>query len=157
MSYQIKSILYASDLTPGSPAVFRHAVGLAEQFGAELHAVTISPPMPALPFTEFITPDKLDEIKITGTEGRANDLKQHLDKFAEDHPEYDVKKVLASVKAYEGDARKEILVAAKNVLADMIVMGSRGHSPLGEMFIGSVASRVTMKANIPVVLVPIER
>ena len=36
MSYEIRSILYASDLTPRSPAVFLHAVGLAKKFNAKL-------------------------------------------------------------------------------------------------------------------------
>ncbi|WP_254050868.1 universal stress protein [Zoogloea sp. LCSB751] len=47
MAYQIKSILYASDLTPRSPAVFRHAVGLATRFEAKLHAMTVSLPATA--------------------------------------------------------------------------------------------------------------
>lgn len=49
MSYEIKSILYASDLTPRSPAVFLHAVGLAMRFGAKLHAVTVTLPATSLP------------------------------------------------------------------------------------------------------------
>jgi nucleotide-binding universal stress UspA family protein len=43
------------------------------------------------------------------------------------------------------------------VLADVIVMGSRGHSTIGELLLGSVAHKVTMKADIPVMLVPIDR
>ncbi|MFU2488678.1 universal stress protein [Thauera sp. WH-1] len=39
----------------------------------------------------------------------------------------------------------------------MIVMGSRGHSAIGELLLGSVAHKVTMKADVPVVLVPIDR
>mgnify|MGYP002146810237 CR=1 FL=1 len=38
--------------------------------------------------------------------------------------------------------------------ADVIVMGSRGHSTIGELLLGSVAHKVTMKADIPVMLVP---
>ncbi len=156
MSYAIKSIVYASDLTSGSVAVFRHAVGLAEKFGAELHAVTVSAAMPAMPFSEYISPEKVSEINSAGCEGRAAELRGHIDKFAEENPDCNVAKVLTDVKAYEGDPRKKLLEAATSINADMIVMGSRGHSPMGEIFIGSVASRVVMKAKIPVVLVPIK-
>ena len=69
----------------------------------------------------------------------------------------DVKSVLASVRALEGDASRRILDVAKHVLADVIVMGSRGHSTIGELLLGSVAHKVTMKADIPVMLVPIDR
>ncbi len=157
MGYQIKSILYASDLSARSPAVFRHAVGLAEKFGAKLHAVTVTLPTSELPWVEFVTRDTLEKVKTTGRERREAELKKYIDAFAEAHSEYDVKGVLASVKAHEGQPAKVILDAAKNTLADMIVMGSRGQSALGEIFVGSVAAKVTMKADIPVVLVPIDR
>lgn len=65
--------------------------------------------------------------------------------------------MLASVRALEGDASRRILDVAKHVLADVIVMGSRGHSTIGELLLGSVAHKVTMKADIPVMLVPIDR
>ena len=134
--------------------MFRHAVGLAEKLGAELHAITVTAAVPMHPFAEYVSPEQIEAIKAGASENRAAELRQRLDKFAADNPDYDVKKVLVSVNATEGDAPKEILAAAKRVAADMIVMGSRGHSPMGEIFIGSVASKVTMKTRIPVVLVP---
>ncbi len=154
MSYEIKSILYTSDLTSGSPPVFRHAVGLAERLGAELHAITVTAAVPMHPFAEYVSPEKIEEIKTAASENQAAELRKRLDEFADKNPDYDVKKVLASVTAVEGDAPKSILAAAKNVSADMIIMGSRGHSPMGEIFIGSVAAKVTMKTKIPVILVP---
>lgn len=157
MSYEIRSILYASDLSPRSPAVFRHAVGLALKFGAKLHAVTVTAQTNSLPFTEFITKETLDEIKVAGRNQAESLLQQRSDIFAEAHPEMDVKSVLASVRSLEGEPSRQILDMAKHTLADMIVMGSRGHSAIGELLIGSVAHKVTMKADVPVVLVPIDR
>ena len=49
-----------------------------------------------------------------------------------------------------------VLLTASETAA-LLVMGSRGHSTLGELLLGSVASKVTMKADIPVILVPIDR
>ena len=42
MSYSIDRILYATELEPDSPRVFRHAVGIARRFNAKLHILTES-------------------------------------------------------------------------------------------------------------------
>lgn len=157
MSYEIKSILYASDLSPRSPAVFRHAVGLALKFDAKLHAMTVSLPAAGLPYTEFITQETLDEIKQAGHNQDEELLRKRINIFAETHPEMDVQRVLTSVRALEGEPARRVLDMAKHVLADVIVMGSRGHSAIGELLLGSVAHKVTMKADVPVILVPIDR
>lgn len=158
MTYEIKSILYASDLTPRSPAVFKHAVGLAVKFNAKLHAVTVSlPSSSALPYEEFITKEKMNEIKQAGHQRAEAMLQLRIDTFVKANPEINVEQVLASVRALEGNPALRILDTAKEVLADMIVMGSRGHSAIGELLIGSVAHKVTMKSHVPVVLVPIDR
>nr|WP_295008891.1 universal stress protein [uncultured Dechloromonas sp.] len=157
MSYEINSILYASDLSPRSPAVFRHAVGLAAKFGAKLHAMTVSLPATGLPYMEFISEEKFDQIKAAGHNKDEELLRSRIAVFAEAHPEMGVSDVLTSVRAVEGDPAKRILDVAKHVLADVIVMGSRGHTAIGEIILGSVAHKVTMKADIPVILVPIDR
>ncbi len=121
MSYEIRSILYASDLTPRSPAVFRHAVGLAMKFNAKLHAVTVTLPSSSLPYEEFLSEEKMDEIKLAGHKKAEALLRHRIDVFAEANPELDVKSVLASVRALEGDPSRRILDVAKHVLADVIV------------------------------------
>lgn len=157
MSYEIKSILYASDLSPRSPAVFRHAVGMALKFGAKLHAVTVSLPATTLPYMEFSSEEKFDPASAAGHSQDENLLRNRIEAFSEAHPEMDVQSVLSSVRAVEGDPARRILDMGKHVLADVIVMGSRGHSAIGEFLLGSVAHKVTMKADVPVILVPIDR
>lgn len=157
MSYEIKSILYASDLSPRSPAVFRHAVGLARKFGAKLHAMTVSLPATGLPYMEFISEEQFDRIKAAGLSRDEALLRKRIDIFAEAHPEMEVEAIVTSVRSVVGDPATQILDMAKHVLADMIVIGSRGHSAIGEILLGSVAHKVTMKADVPVVLVPIDR
>ncbi|MGB4911659.1 MAG: universal stress protein [Candidatus Dechloromonas phosphoritropha] len=157
MSYELKSILYASDLSPRSPAVFMHAVGLAQKFGAKLHAMTVSLPATSLPYMSFITEEKFDEIKAAGHNQDEELLRKRINDFAEAHPEMAVHDVLVSVRAVEGDAARRILDMAKHVVADVIVMGSRGHTSIGEFILGSVAHKVTMKTDVPVILVPIDR
>ena len=65
----------------------------------------------------------------------------------------DTLSVLASVRALEGDASRRILDVAMHVLADVIVMGSRGHGALGSLVMGSVATKVLASCGVPVLLV----
>ena len=52
-----------------------------------------------------------------------------------------------------GHVAREIVKAASKGGFEMIVMGSKGRSALGDLMIGSVASRVTTMSEIPVLLV----
>ena len=86
-------------------------------------------------------PRKLSEIKQAGHQRAEALLQSRIDAFASNNPEMEVQRVLASVQALEGDPAARILDTAKQVLADIIVMGSRGHSAIGELLIGSVGTR----------------
>ncbi len=48
----------------------------------------------------------------------------------------------------------EIANAAREVEADLIVVGTRGHAPLAELLVGSVVIRLLHVAPCPVVVVP---
>jgi nucleotide-binding universal stress UspA family protein len=52
----------------------------------------------------------------------------------------------------EGDAADEILAAAREFAADLIVVGSRGQTGLARFFAGSVARRVLMGATCSVLI-----
>jgi nucleotide-binding universal stress UspA family protein len=51
-----------------------------------------------------------------------------------------------------GDPAEEILGAAEEVDADLIVLGGRKRSPLGSLLFGSVSQAVTLDATRPVVI-----
>ena len=155
MLYAIKSVLYASDLSPKSPMVFRHAVGLAQKFQAQLHAVTVLRPGMKIP-ADLLDEDE-DELPTEFDKQGEELLNRRIKTFDLAHPEYEVYKYLASAKAVEGEPAKVILDSAAEVKADIIVMGSRGHSVIDELLLGSVAHKVTVKTTIPIVLVPFDR
>lgn len=52
-----------------------------------------------------------------------------------------------------GEASHEILAAATQMKADLIVMGSRGLGQIGGLILGSVSERVLHGAHIPVLIV----
>ena len=64
-------------------------------------------------------------------------------------------RLIADIQIIEGSPARSILEEAQRVNADMIVLGSHGHSAIGEVMLGSVAHKIAMKATVPVLLVPI--
>ena len=58
-----------------------------------------------------------------------------------------------STLACAGHAAQEIARQATEASADMVVMGTRGMTLLGDLVLGSVAQRVVHLVSIPVVLV----
>ncbi len=56
----------------------------------------------------------------------------------------------------QGEAKGEILEAAKANAVDMIIMGSRGHKGMELILLGSVSQGVLMQAQCPVVIVKSE-
>ncbi|MBQ9698221.1 MAG: universal stress protein [Acidaminococcaceae bacterium] len=52
-----------------------------------------------------------------------------------------------------GHPSERILAAAKNENADAIVLGSRGLSGIAEFFLGSVSSKISQYADVPVLIV----
>ena len=52
------------------------------------------------------------------------------------------------------DPRKLLVRVARDERADVIVIGSRGHSQIAELLLGSVAEFLTHHAPIPVVVIP---
>jgi nucleotide-binding universal stress UspA family protein len=52
-----------------------------------------------------------------------------------------------------GKPAEEIVKAAEQRRCDMIMMGSHGHSPIGNLVLGSVAQRVLAASKVPVLIV----
>jgi len=64
-----------------------------------------------------------------------------------------VRELRVETRVAEGDPALWILDTARDVGADMIVMGTHGRTVLGRLLMGSVAEEVLRKASCPVMTV----
>ncbi len=154
MEYKISNILCASDLSAGAPRVLKHALGLAAALGARVHIVHALEPLGEFAHSmidSYLSAEVRERLEKEGYADVRNEIQRRLDELgaAADGG------LLGHIKAIEGVPYEVIIDQSLALDADMIVMGSRGHSALGELFLGSVAHKVTVKSKLPVVLVPV--
>jgi nucleotide-binding universal stress UspA family protein len=135
-----KKILHAND---GSDPAFRAlqlAITIAKQNGADLHSVSVEeiPPMP-----EFI-----EEVRETrGVAARRfHPVLQRARALAEQQGATLQTHVLA------GHPVRTVVELARELDADLLVIGATGHSALYERMIGSRADRIIQLAPCPVLV-----
>jgi nucleotide-binding universal stress UspA family protein len=160
MDYAIRTILYATDLGPHGPMIFGHAFALAKQFGAKIHVVHAVEPMSEFAHSLieiYVSAEIRDTRRKEVHESALAEMQERLDTFCKDKLHADAHTVVTDMRVLEGLPAQVILDEAERAKADMIVLGSHGRTALGEMFIGSVAHKVTVKSTVPVLVVPIPR
>ena len=156
---EIKKILYATDLGgEGARNALRMAAGLALSSGAQmvvLHVVdTISSSTEGM-LRNMLTDKDLDNLKQRDLEARQAEMKQRLDDFtAEECPDQQFPGGEPVQVVAQGRSDEVILEQADEHDVDMIIMGTRTHSGLGQL-LGSTANRVIHHSKVPVVVYPL--
>lgn len=141
---KIRRILCPVDLSDFSPPVLAHAVALARLYGAEvtvLYVFGASLPPPG---------QTTDAGWLMQTEARqpiTAALESLVAPFAAhgDAP---------SLRTADGATATEIIRHARDLDADMIVMGTHGRSGFDRFTLGSVTEKVLRKASCPVLTLP---
>jgi len=134
-----------------STKALRHALGLASKTGAKVTAVTVTEP------SIIIAPGA--EIMMVDTSSIIADLdkaKQDSAMGILNEAESVAKASGASIAVRhipDSHAAEGILQAAKDLGADLVVMGSHGRRGLGRLLLGSQAAEVLAHASIPVLVI----
>jgi nucleotide-binding universal stress UspA family protein len=139
-----KKILVPVDFSTHSNEALDRAVELARDFGAEIHVVhAFSLPMPMVSPYEVAIPDALFEQARQSASDQL-DEKTSLVSAAG---------ITATRHLLEVPAASAIVELAERIGADLIVMGSRGHTGLKHVLLGSVAERTLRSAPCSVLVV----
>lgn len=160
MEYNLRTILYATDLGPYGPKIFEHAIGLAQGFDAEVHIIHVLEPVSEYAqslISNYVSPETMETVRNEGYETARKEMHRRLQKFCSERLPDECEHLLANMRVVEGLPFQVILDEAKRLNADLIVMGSHGRTGFGELFMGSVAHKVLSKATIPVLVVPIRK
>jgi nucleotide-binding universal stress UspA family protein len=135
----VRTVLHPTDFSDYSDHAFRLACMLARDYGARLVVLHVATP-PTIVYGEGIVPPD-PELVYREARERLNRLEV---------PGADVH---AERRFEEGDPATEILRVAKDINADLIVMGTHGRTGLGRLLMGSVAEQVVRRALCSVLTV----
>ncbi len=141
----LAKVLLAHDFSQPAGAALAAALEVAQAFGAEVHVVHVLPRR-----LELLSPYELK-------------LPEPLIREFQQEAHRKLEPILAELRAAglrgeshlrEGDPARRIADEAERLGADLIVMGTRGHTGLKHLLLGSVAERTHRIAPCPVLSVP---
>jgi len=156
----IRTILYATDLGPHGPRVFRYAVALAREHGAKIVLLHVIEPIGETAETlvrNLVPEGTFEAAHREGLERIRAEIRERLEHFCQTEfgSSSADEKPVAEIHIAEGWPAPTIIAEAASMGADLIVMGAHTHPVVEEMILGSVANKVVQKSAIPVFLVPI--
>jgi len=156
----IGTILLAAGLGDDTRTLFNFALSLAQKYSARIHVVhghevaDISAQNMAeiYLFQETLQANyekSLDEAELRQGQLLERLCQEELEKSSADS------NLLAGVKIVRRAAKQAILETAKELGADLILMGSHRHSVLTDALLGSTTMKVLHSSTIPVLVVRI--
>ena len=141
----IERILLPTDFSDNSYAALDYAIKLAEVNNAELYLLhVVNSPVQYDSF--LLSSFHVDEINKKAISAKRQALLNLIQTRISE-------KVHVRAMLRHGVPFVEIINAARECIADMIVMGTHGSAGLQNMLIGSVAEKVVRKAPCPVLTV----
>lgn len=156
----VKKILYASDIDKGSRPAFRAAVSLCGHYNSEITYLHIIEPLSASAKSvveTMMSEESLHEMHGEGLDNLKRKMEERIARFCETELEENEMLSEGSVlsRVEEGTPWKTILRVAEDIDADVIVMGTRTHSAVGQFLLGSTANKVMQNSKRPILIVPL--
>jgi nucleotide-binding universal stress UspA family protein len=138
-------ILCPTDFSKVSIRAETNATALASHYGAGLHLLHVSAPVPVVaPYGEI-------PVDVRFFETQREEAREAL-ALARERAR--AAGVAAESVEHSGQPAREILATAEKLHSDLIVLGTHGRGGFEHMLLGSVAEKVLRKATCPVMVVP---
>jgi nucleotide-binding universal stress UspA family protein len=147
-----QTILCCHGLGPRAPDVLRHAFGLARAYGGKV--VVVHSEEPVNPQIQRMLRRHLpSDTMRKAREDLRRESFDEISRQVREIPDGAGTTNLREVRVVEGAPAETLLEVAREVGADLIVMGAHRHTTIGELLLGSTAHRVAQRAPVPVFLV----
>jgi universal stress protein A len=144
---RIRRLIHATDFSRASGRALTSAIQIAKRNKAELLLLhVIEPVTPYLAPDQYAGPELYVELEAAAKRKAESGLSSLMKKAKK-------AKVKAKTLLLKGTPHNQIVKAAKNRRADLIVIGTHGRTGISKFFMGSVAGRVIAMAHCPVLTV----
>jgi nucleotide-binding universal stress UspA family protein len=135
-------LLVGYDGSAGSRAALTAALKLARESGARVTVATVQHHLPRYGATVGEV-DEERQVEAADARRLANEIQAHADEES----------LTVATRVAIGHPAQELVKTAKDVGADLIVLGHSGHSAMWDTFLGSVAEKVSRHASCSVLIV----
>ena len=144
--WSVKTIVVGVDGSPSSDNAVEMATSIARTRQAKVHFVTVVRP-PEGWWGIVGAPPTAGAVADAITEAQHSVLDDALSHVNLEGVEYEVTTAM-------GDPSRELLSICSSEDADLLIVGRRGAGLVERVMLGSVATRVTVHTDIPVLIVP---
>lgn len=138
--FKLNKILVPVDFSECSKKALEYALPLAEQFGAELTLLYVTPSSPPVP--------ELGPLELVDLEDAVKALKELQASASTALHSHSVQRLVRT-----GEPHAEIIRVAAEQGMDLIVLSTHGRTGLSRMLLGSTAEKVVRHARCPVLVV----
>jgi nucleotide-binding universal stress UspA family protein len=140
----IRLMLVPSDFSAASTAAIEYATDLARRLDARLRLIHV------FQIPVFAVPDTVVPVSPETAVSLREAVGQRLES---ERAQVEKSGVPATAQVLDGAPFVEIIRTARDLPADLIVMGTHGRTGLKHVLLGSVAEKVVRKAGCPVLVV----
>ncbi|MCA9676924.1 MAG: universal stress protein [Kofleriaceae bacterium] len=147
-----KTLLVPHDFSPCAEKALSLAVDLARQEGGAIVLVHVTHLPPGLTADAMLSDGATGQLVRVDAYAR-NGATERLEGIAAPLRETGLQ---ITTRTTLGDVADEILDVARDIDADIIVMGTHGRTGLKHLFLGSMTEKVLREASIPVLTVRVE-
>ena len=151
----MKKVLIAIDYNPVSEKVAEAGYELAQKLGASVCLIHVVADV-SYYNTQYPTFMGYEGYGMSADLSVASEMQKYADEFLDTAANH-LNDPTVSTHLAEGDTPDAILNYTREWGADLIVMGTHSHSALEKLFLGTVASKVLEKTQVPVYMVPIKK
>jgi nucleotide-binding universal stress UspA family protein len=144
----MKTLLVPLDFSAASESLLQTAATLAQALGARLVLLHVLQPIASIG-DPLMMPDMAQVASLQ--KAAAENARAQLTRA---HEQIAARGLVVEQMLLDGPASAVILERAGALPADLVIMGSHGHTALHDLLLGSTSHAVLKKSPCPVVIVP---